>query len=283
MIIYKEILSLRNKLEQLRKAGKEIGFVPTMGALHDGHLSLIKQSRVDCSVTIASIFVNPKQFNDKKDFEKYPVTTEKDIFILEEAGTDILFLPSVGEMYPKEIQEPLHYDLGNLETILEGHYRPGHFQGVCLVMHRLLSVVAPDKLFLGQKDYQQCKVIERLIEILGLSTSLHIVETAREENGLAMSSRNLRLSPEAKQKASAIYEALNFVRDNMTKRPLTDLKKQAMTIILNAGFEKIDYLEICNAKTLSPVLEYDSSISLIALTAAYIEGVRLIDNLLLKA
>src|SRR4051812_12103979 len=149
MIIYKEILSLRNKLEQLRKAGKEIGFVPTMGALHDGHLSLIKQSRLDCSVTIASIFVNPKQFNDKKDFEKYPVTTEKDIFILEEAGTDILFLPSVEEMYPKELQEPLHYDLGNLETILEGHYRPEHFQGVCLVMHRLLSVVAPDKLFLG--------------------------------------------------------------------------------------------------------------------------------------
>ena len=147
--------------------GKTIGFVPTMGALHAGHISLIKASKNENPITVCSIFVNPTQFNDPKDFEKYPVTIEKDIDMLKEAGCDVLFLPSVEEMYPEGIVTENHYDLGYLETILEGKFRPGHFQGVCMVMQRLLKIVSRIDLYLGQKDYQQCMVIKRLIELMG--------------------------------------------------------------------------------------------------------------------
>jgi len=280
MIIYKEISSLQNHLEKAKNNNKKIGFVPTMGALHNGHLSLIKHSKTADDIAVCSVFVNPVQFNDKKDFEKYPVTIENDIYLLEKEKVDILFFPSVEEIYPEGLERNFSYDLGYLETILEGFYRPGHFQGVCRVMHRLLNIVQPNDLFMGQKDYQQCMVIKKLIETFGISTILHIVPTQREESGLAMSSRNLRLSAPAKKQAAAIYKALCFIKENLSAMTVKQLKEEASAIVIRAGFDKIDYMEVCDANTLTPVTDNHQN-KMVALTAAFIEGVRLIDNLLL--
>jgi pantoate--beta-alanine ligase len=281
MIIFKKGLPLQNRLKQLKNINKKIGFVPTMGALHNGHLALIEQSKSPDTTTVCSIFVNPTQFNDKKDFEKYPVTIENDIYLLEKANTDILFIPAVDEIYPDGLATNFSYDLGYLETMLEGFYRPGHFQGVCRVMHKLLNIVQPDDLFMGQKDYQQCMVIKRLIELYKIPTQLHLVPTRREESGLAMSSRNVRLSDEAKQKASAIFKALGFIKNNISSLSIDQLKEKATAIILDAGFEKIDYIEICDADSLMPLNKFQQT-KMVALAAAFTEGVRLIDNMLLN-
>lgn len=281
MIIFKKGLPLQNRLKQLKNINKKIGFVPTMGALHNGHLALIEQSKSPDTTTVCSIFVNPTQFNDKKDFEKYPVTIENDIYLLEKANTDILFIPAVDEIYPDGLATNFSYDLGYLETMLEGFYRPGHFQGVCRVMHKLLNIVQSDDLFMGQKDYQQCMVIKRLIELYKIPTQLHLVPTRREESGLAMSSRNVRLSDEAKQKASAIFKALGFIKNNISSLSIDQLKEKATAIILDAGFEKIDYIEICDADSLMPLNKFQQT-KMVALAAAFIEGVRLIDNMLLN-
>jgi pantoate--beta-alanine ligase len=281
MIIFKKGLPLQNRLKQLKNINKKIGFVPTMGALHNGHLALIEQSKSPDTTTVCSIFVNPTQFNDKKDFEKYPVTIENDIYLLEKVNTDILFIPAVDEIYPDGLATNFSYDLGYLETMLEGFYRPGHFQGVCRVMHKLLNIVQPDDLFMGQKDYQQCMVIKRLIELYKIPTQLHLVPTRREESGLAMSSRNVRLSDEAKQKASAIFKALGFIKNNISSLSIDQLKEKATAIILDAGFEKIDYIEICDADSLMPLNKFQQT-KMVALAAAFIEGVRLIDNMLLN-
>lgn len=282
MILFKKSKDIRRELSQLKSKGKNIGFVPTMGALHEGHLTLIRQSVAEKNVTVVSIFVNPTQFNDKKDFEKYPVTIENDILLLERSGAHILFLPSVSEMYPEGLEALSAYDLGNLENVLEGYYRPGHFQGVCNIMHRLLTTINPDNLYMGQKDYQQCMVIQKLIDDYKLPSKLHIVPTQREENGLAMSSRNMRLSTDAKQKASAIFNAHLFIKNNLLKLSFHQLKQEATQQLSSAGFEKIDYIEICDASTLAPLSEYKEGQKFVVLTAAFIDGVRLIDNMLLN-
>src|SRR5215468_2087012 len=173
MVIFKTARDLQGYLDKYRKKGKSIGFVPTMGALHDGHLSLLKSSKSHNTVTVCSIFVNPAQFNDPKDFKKYPTTLEQDIFKLETAGCDILFLPPVEEMYPNGIADKKQYDLGYLDTLLEGKFRPGHFQGVCMAVERLLEIVLPDNLYLGQKDFQQCMVINKLIQLMGKENQIH--------------------------------------------------------------------------------------------------------------
>lgn len=282
MILFKEIASLRSMLKLQKANGKRIGFIPTMGALHNGHLKLINQSHTAKNTTIASIFINPTQFNDKKDFYKYPVTVEHDILLLAKAKNDILFLPAVNEMYPNGLTTKLLYQLESLETILEGFYRPGHFQGVCRVVHKLLEVVQPDDLYLGQKDYQQCLIVQKLIDTYKLPIQLHIVPTEREESGLAMSSRNLRLSEDAKEKATVIYKMLNFIKQHIESMPFDQLKQRSHSMLMDSGFHKIDYIEICNAKTLATVKEFDQNIQLVALTAAFIEDVRLIDNMLLN-
>ena len=282
MIIIKEILQLQKTLARFKNNGKTVGFVPTMGALHNGHLSLIRESLSKDDITIVSIFVNPTQFNDSKDYEKYPVTLENDIRLLEATKTSILFLPSVHEIYPDGLAASLKYELGFLETILEGFYRPGHFQGVCGVVHRLLNIIHPTDIFMGQKDYQQCMVVSKLIELYHIPVNLDIIPTERESTGLAMSSRNMRLSENAKQKASNIHKALNFIKENLATNTLTQLKEQAAEILINAGFQKVDYIEICDAKTLIPVSEFDNKNRFVALAAAFIEDVRLIDNLVLN-
>ncbi len=285
MIIFHRIEGLKRHLSILKGKGLLIGFVPTMGALHEGHLSLIRNCRSAADVTVCSIFVNPTQFNDKADFDKYPITTSKDIQLLIKEDTDILFLPSVDEIYPNGISSNQYYDLGYLETILEGAHRPGHFQGVCQVVHRLLDIVEPDRMFLGQKDYQQCMVLKKLIELINVPTEIIIANTVRESSGLAMSSRNLRLSEEEKQKATAIYTTLLNIQNSIPSKSLSDIKKESTTTLLNNGFNKIDYITIADANTLHPIsnnAELTEEKQLVALIAAFMGEVRLIDNMILN-
>lgn len=268
------------KIYSQKLPGKSRGFVPTMGALHNGHVSLLKKSKQDCDATVCSIFINPTQFNNAEDFKKYPVTIEKDIDLLEKNDCDVLFLPEVKEIYPAGIESTEHFDLGYLETILEGKYRPGHFQGVCQVVKRLLQIVNPTHLFIGQKDYQQCMVLKRLLQLMKSDIELIICKTLREENGLAMSSRNLRLTEKEKNHAAEIYKTLLFIKQNIKNISLEELKKEAEKYLTEKNF-KIDYVEICNAADLKIISKDDDKQNLIALIAAYINNVRLIDNMLL--
>jgi pantoate--beta-alanine ligase len=281
MIFFKTTETLQHYLNKLQSRNCTIGFVPTMGALHEGHLSLIKESRKVCDITVCSIFVNPTQFNDKKDFEKYPVTIDNDIFLLETNHTDILFLPSVNEIYSEGINNLQQFDIGYLENIQEGKYRPGHFQGVCNVVFRLLKIVNPNTIFLGRKDYQQYLILKKMMQQFYPAINVHAVDIAREANGLAMSSRNMRLTANAREKAAALNKALKFIQQNFGKQPVDQLIQQAKDIILENGFEKINYVEICDAATLLPVTSDTTNKQLIALAAAFIEDVRLIDNVLL--
>jgi len=283
MIIFKKAADLRHYLDEEKKSKRSVGFAPTMGALHQGHISLLEASKKGNDVTISSIFINPAQFNDPKDFEKYPVTIEKDIYLLEKAGCDILFLPSVAEIYPDGFNNHKQYDLGKLETLLEGKFRPGHFQGVCMVVERLLNIVCPGKLYLGQKDYQQCMVINRLIQLMGIEkdTTLVVCPTLREPDGLAMSSRNMRLNEEERKRAVAIYNVLTSIKNNLEPSSHITIKDKAVEELVAKGF-RVDYVEIADARTLEPVTEWDGRQKLVALVAAFNNEVRLIDNMLIN-
>ena len=236
-----------------------------MGALHEGHLALIKASKATCELTICSIFVNPTQFNDPSDFDKYPVTLEADLEKLRNAGCDAVFYPSVSEMYPNGTADLKSYNLGFPETILEGKYRPGHFQGVCVVVDLLLQAVQPTKLFMGEKDYQQIAVVQKMLELTNSSVELVKCPTVRSAEGLALSSRNARLSEEQKIQALAIYKGFNLPSESAFKQSLLD-----------NGFESIDYVACVDPQTLQEK-PYGEKPCLI-LVAAFIGGVRLIDN-----
>ena len=282
MILLKKAADLHNWLEIQQKKGKMIGFVPTMGALHAGHISLIEASQKSNSITVCSLFINPAQFNDPSDFDKYPTTLEKDIYQLEAIDCDVLFLPSVKEIYPDATSTKTKYDLGYLDTVLEGKYRPGHFQGVCKAVHRLLEIVKPDRLYLGQKDYQQCMVIKKLIGLIGMSGVIEVVisPTLREADGLAMSSRNLRLLKNERRKATAIFRSLNMIKQNFQKENFSALKNKAELLLAENGFTT-DYIEIADAGNLQLVDNRDGKQKLVALIAASLNEVRLIDNMLL--
>lgn len=281
MYIFKKNNDLNAYLTHLQKEGLSIGFVPTMGALHMGHLTLLKSAARQCDVTVCSIFVNPTQFNDNQDYEKYPVRTEEDIQKLLQTNADILFLPTKEEIYPHGTDKLPVYDFGRLETIWEGAFRPGHFQGVGQVMQCLLEIVHPDVLFMGQKDYQQLLIINELIELLAINVKMEIHPTLREPDGLAMSSRNLRLSPEARKKAPAIYQTLLFVKENFRKIAFDELLEKAQNKLTGQGF-KVDYIALANAKDLQSITHPISG-SMICLVAAWLDGIRLIDNMLLDA
>lgn len=284
MIICTNIVSLQKAIAKYLKRTNKIGFVPTMGALHDGHLSLIKQSNDQQNVTVCSIFVNPTQFNDPTDFEKYPKTIEQDLQLLEAANCAIVFLPNVQEIYPNGIQNTKQYDLGFLEERLEGSTRPGHFQGVCMVVERLLEIVQPNYLYLGQKDYQQCMVITHLVKLMQLENKINIQigATVREQSGLAMSSRNLRLNEMQKEHATQIFQSLKYIKEKIETVSVNELIAFTEKKLIENNFEKVDYITICNASTLQPITSFDKNTKTIALIAAFIGGVRLIDNLLLN-
>ena len=279
MILLKYIKDIDNAVENFRTKKQSIGFVPTMGALHDGHISLIEKSKKKQAITVCSIFINPTQFNNVDDLQKYPITLENDIDKLEKAGCDVLFLPSVNEMYPSG-QANAHYELGMLENILEGRFRPGHFQGVCIIVDKLLAAVQPTALYLGRKDYQQCLVIQKMMTDRKYNIELNICDTIRETDGLAMSSRNMRLNEMERQKALCIIESLILIKNNIVPGKLDDLKNEATEFLKKNGY-KVDYTEIAEAETLELQHEWDGKNKLVALVAAYLNDVRLIDNIIL--
>ena len=279
MILLKYIKDIDNAVDIFKRKNKSIGFVPTMGALHDGHISLIEKSKTDHDITLCSIFINPTQFNNVIDLQKYPITLERDIDKLEKAGCDLLILPSTKEMYPAD-KENDHYELGMLENILEGSFRPNHFQGVCIIVEKLLKVVKPSALYLGRKDYQQCMVIKKMMADKNYVIELNICDTVRETDGLAMSSRNMRLTEMERQKALCIIESLILIRNNIVPGELDYLKKEAAGFLEKNGY-KVDYTEIADAETLELQHKWDGKKKLVALVAAYLNDVRLIDNIIL--
>ena len=278
MIIFKRAKQLSQYIERQKNEGKRIGFVPTMGALHEGHLSLVDDCNRANDISVCSIFVNPTQFNNQTDFRKYPVTLEQDIYLLEKNGCDVLFLPDVNEIYPggNFAHEP--FNLGYIENILEGKYRPGHFQGVCQVVSKFLQIVNPTYLLVGQKDFQQCMVLKKLLGLINSKAELIICPIGREQDGLAMSSRNLRLTAEERIQAPAIYEALQFIQHHLKPGNLKYLKKMAVDFLTKKNF-KVDYIEIAYNHHLKPVDDWNGTDELIILGAAYLNDIRLIDNL----
>ncbi len=314
MILFKKGAEMASWARQQRAAGRQIGFVPTMGALHEGHISLIGLSKNALPLTVCSIFVNPTQFNDPRDFQKYPVTIENDIYMLEAAGADVLFLPEADDLYPGGLENLEIYALGSLETLWEGKFRPGHFQGVCQVVRRLLDQVQPDHLFMGRKDYQQCLVIRRLLELTGSKVTLHTGPIVREADGLAMSSRNQRLTADERAQAPAIYRALSWLKDNWRDGKIAENLSHARGILEENGLRP-DYIAIADEDSLEPLQEgkeqrmreqkgkgqsskeeqgkeqqmeespgkeQQVKERAVALVAAYLGEVRLIDNLFLN-
>jgi len=275
MFIFKKIADLK---QFLHTQNGSIGFVPTMGALHKGHLSLIEKAKQENSLTVCSIFVNPAQFNDKNDFEKYPMTLSSDIDLLSQVGADLLFLPSIDAIYPNGIDQLDDYDIGFLDTVLDGKFRPGHFKGVCNVIDRLLDAVAPTTIYMGEKDFQQCLVVKRLLDLRNRSVKLITCPTRRETNGLAMSSRNELLSKGTRERASAIYYCLKSIRDEMNKTPFSVLQDRYIRYLDSNSFET-EYLLLADAETLELMTDFNSSKKMVVLTASRLEGVRLIDNL----
>jgi len=279
--IYYTKKELQLALEALKLNNKVITLVPTMGALHEGHLSLINFAKPKTDITVCSIFVNPTQFNDPKDLEKYPRPIEKDIQLLESVGCDMLFLPSVEEMYPPN-DEPWHIDLGELDRIWEGEHRPGHFQGVTQIVHKLFELVKPDYACFGQKDFQQVMVIQKMIQIKNLPIQLLICPIIRNANGLALSSRNARLSDEGREIALAIFKSLNAIKSNFKSKSIPNLLEEARTILAQQPEITIEYLSICESSTLSPVTKLEEGKSYVAIITVWLEGVRLIDNIILS-
>jgi len=282
MVIFNHIHELRAYIHQEKQKNKAVGFIPTMGALHSGHISLIARARAEHMLSVCSIFLNPTQFNDKKDLEKYPVSTEKDIELLLKANCDVLFLPSADEIYPGGPDNIAVYDFGYLDTILEGEKRKGHFKGVGQVVGRLLEIVAPDRLYLGQKDYQQCMVISRLKELMELqSLRLVICPTTREADGLAMSSRNRRLTDPQRVLAATIYQCLVSIVSKSGSASFDVIRRECRELLQAKGFEP-DYIALADARDLRLLSNYDPGVPMVALIAARIGEVRLIDNMLVN-
>ena len=281
MQVFTTVHQLRKFLDKHRKRERTIGFVPTLGALHAGHLSLMHHAGQIADLVVASIFVNPTQFNDPKDLEKYPRPLAQDIHVLSTNKVDVLFLPPAEEVYPKELHVDVPIDISHLTYVLEGPNRPGHFEGVVTVVKRLLDIVTPNYLIMGQKDYQQQAIIGSMIDQLKLPCKLIIHPTERDQDGLALSSRNSRIDPGLRPIANTLYLALKQARSlTMTKSP-ADVAKISTEKIIKAGF-KLEYFSIVDGITLQPIGEWKDSETVVACVAAWLGDVRLIDNLRLK-
>ena len=281
MFLFKKVKDLQRHLEMVRNKGGIIGFVPTMGALHQGHLSLIQQSNDHTNCTVASIFVNPTQFNDTSDLDKYPRTIGADIDMLSSADNNVLFLPPVAEIYPKELDTKLSLDFGALANVMEGEFRPGHFDGMAQVVNRLLEIVQPHQLFMGQKDFQQLTIVRSMLKQLNSSVELKMCPIIREADGLAMSSRNRRLPEDHRKKAILLSQTLQAAKEMMNSHSPKEVIKLAMEK-LDAPDFKPEYFSIVDGITLQPVMRFEDSDFIVACTAVWLGEVRLIDNLVLK-
>jgi pantoate--beta-alanine ligase len=256
-----------------------IGFVPTMGALHAGHLSLVERAKKENDYMVASIFVNPIQFNNREDLINYPRNTESDIKKLRNSGCDMLFVPSVEEMYPEPATT--RYDLGHLDKVMEGRYRTGHFNGVVVVVKKLFDIIEPQRAYFGQKDFQQLVIIQYLTKKLNVPVEIVPCPTVREEDGLAMSSRNMRLTDEERRMAPFIYHVLQEAKDKAGHLPVDGLKDYVEKKFEKIGSMKLEYFEIADMHTLLPINNWSESKNIIACIAVYVGGIRLIDNIIL--
>jgi pantoate--beta-alanine ligase len=277
MIVYRTKDDLKSHLLSLRKEGKTIGLVPTMGALHQGHASLVEKATAENDIAVVSIFVNPTQFNDPSDLDQYPRTLDRDLELLQNLAADLVFVPSVMEMYPGE--DPEVFDLGNLDKVLEGKHRKGHFNGVAQIVSRLFSVIHPDRAYFGQKDFQQLVIVKRLVEILKMDIMIVECPIIRENDGLAMSSRNIRLTREERKLAPFIYETLLIARQKMGTHTPEQLKEWVNLQFKEHPEMKLEYIEIVEDKGLMPVEEWDEKVNKVACIAVQLGGVRLIDNM----
>lgn len=275
MLIFQKVSDLQRWLNSRREAGERVGFAPTMGALHQGHLDLIRLAKNDNTLAVASIFVNPTQFNDPKDLEKYPRMPEKDIPLLISAGCDVLFMPTVEDVYPPGVELRVNLDFGQLDAVMEGVFRPGHFLGMATVVNRLLNIVQPHRLYMGQKDYQQLSIVRDMLRQLNSPVELVMCPTRREPDGLAMSSRNMRLTPEMRAVAPVIYQTLQWAGATFNGSNAATVGAEAMQKLAAAGL-KPEYFDLVDGITLLPATP--ESRMVVACVAAWAGDVRLIDN-----
>lgn len=277
MKVFETINELQSHLDALRESGKTIGFVPTMGALHDGHIQLVKTCVSQNDVTVVSIFVNPIQFNNPEDLAKYPRTVEPDSEKLESAGCSVLFTPSEKEMYPEPDTTVMEF--GGLEKVMEGRFRPGHFRGVGVVVKKLFEIVKPHRAYFGEKDFQQLAIIQYMVRKLEIPVEIIPCATIREADGLAMSSRNMRLTAEQRTAAPGIYAALINARENYSWFIPSGLEKLVMTEIEQNHELKVEYATVANAVTLQPFEDWMDVEHAVLCVAVFAGKVRLIDNI----
>ena len=271
--------AIREYLGKERVRVKSVGFVPTMGALHEGHMSLIERSVNENDVTVCSIFVNPIQFNNKADLEKYPRTPDQDLRLLEKTGCDAVFTPGTEEIYPMGEIGNIDFDFGYLDRILEGKFRPGHFKGVATVVKKLFEIIEPHKAYFGKKDYQQLLIISRMVKQFNLPVEIVPCPTVREPDGLAMSSRNMRMTIRERQIAPRIFEILSEVKEKAGDIPVNKLKEWAVNEINKDPLFLVEYIEIADKYTLQPLQNWKSKENAMVLAAVNLNDLRLIDNI----
>lgn len=278
MQVFNEIAPLKAFLRARKSAGKTIGLVPTMGALHDGHLALIQASKAENDLTVATIFVNPTQFNNPTDLEKYPRALDKDSLLLEKVECDVLFCPEVGHMY--EETSLVRFDFGHLDKVMEGRFRPGHFSGVALVVSKLFNIVEPDRAYFGQKDWQQFVIISRLVKELKFNLELVSIPIFRESDGLAMSSRNARLNGKQRQEAIVFYQALQFAKEALKAgRSLEQVSTEVRKHVESTEDITLEYFEIADSENLNLIDDVKAANRPIMCIAGFVGEVRLIDNM----
>lgn len=279
MEIINSIVALQNALYASRKAGKRIGLVPTMGALHDGHASLIRRSVKDCDVTVVSVFLNPTQFNDQNDLARYPRTLEADCALAETCGADIVFAPSVKEIYPTP--DTRTFAFPPVMTVMEGAYRPGHFNGVCQVVSRLFYIVKPQRAYFGEKDWQQIAVIKRLVTFINSPVEIIECPTIREKDGLAKSSRNALLAPEERLLAAKIYAVLQESVARSKMKTVAEVHDEVVHQLNAADGLDVEYFDIVDGRTLLPVTQWDQAAEVVGCITVYCGAtpIRLIDHI----
>lgn len=280
MEIIRSITALDRFLQPFRDEGKSIGLVPTMGSLHEGHMALVKQCVGENDVSVVSVFVNPTQFNDKEDFRLYPRNSEADCALLESVGVTVAFVPSVEEMYPEP--DTRVFDFGMLDKVMEGRFRPGHFNGVAQIVSKLFYIVKPTKAYFGEKDFQQLAIVREMVKQLDIPVEIVGVPIVREANGLAMSSRNLRLSEEQRQKAAEIYRSLLLSADFVGEKSIRETIDFVTNRINQIDGLRVEYFDIVNGATLQPVSDWNESTYIVGCIAVFCGDVRLIDNISYK-
>lgn len=277
MLVTQTVLGIQDTILPLKEKGNSVGFVPTMGALHQGHISLVEECKKENDICVVSIFVNPTQFNNKEDLEKYPRDIEKDTALLKSAGADIVFVPSVDEIYPEP--DTRRFDFGQLDKVMEGEFRPGHFNGVAQVVSRLFDIVKPDKAYFGEKDFQQLAIIREMVRQSDMLVSIVPMPIKREDSGLAMSSRNQRLTGQQRTDAANIYKYLSDSKDFAKDKPVSDTIDYVVNNINQTDSLVVEYYDIVDGNTLQSIKQWSDTKYAVGCIAVFCGEVRLIDNI----